>query len=210
MIWTSVEALTPAVLSQTERLESVAVLLALLAHQCPGIVARVVPQWREKPDPAAGFESIASGLEGCARPWVLFVQDDVKLTANFGELAAQLLPLADDVGALSLFSPWPRDVDFLRAGRTQYEAVRPFVYAQCLLLRCELAHAWAKELRNWTGHPRSDDNALTPAADKLRLRVLISLPSLAQHLGVESAFGNQTRSIQSPTFVSGIMTSYLV
>ena len=199
MIWSSVVACCPAVVSSPERLASVATLLRDLGQGCPGIVVHVVPQWRPEPDPPAGRAAIAAALRSCSRPWVLYLEDDAELCSGFGALAAALLPLPDDIGALSLFSSCSRDPERLRHGVTRYEAPRPFRMAQCLLLRRELAHAWADSLDTWTGHPGSPDCALTPAADRLGLRIMVSLPSLAQHRPINSAFGN-SGGAQSRTF----------
>jgi hypothetical protein len=199
MSWEQVEALVPLVVS-IERLTSLSELARNLGEQCLGIRMSVIPQWRKEPDSKAAFKSIAVGLAECTRPWVLYLEDDVELSQDFGAKLLKRLPLVPGVGALSFFSPAARDIDFYRAGRFTYEAPRPFVWAQCLLLRRELAHAWAESLFNWDGHPTSIDNALTPAADKLGLSVCVALPSLAQHRSLDSTWGHANQGIKSRTF----------
>lgn len=198
-MWNEVEVLIPMVVSQSKRLASVNEIIIKLSQQCHGVSIRIIPQWYSEPNPKAAFKAIATGLSECSRQWVLYFEDDAELCKNFGEHLISFLPLSDDIGAISFFSSELRDVDFLRAGRVIYNAKRPFVYAQCLLMTRNLALSWANELENWTGHPRSPDNALTPAADKINSNIIISLPSLVQHRKTVSAFGNHSRVI-SRTF----------
>jgi hypothetical protein len=198
-MWTACDAVIAAVVSDADRLAAVAELLRELGRQCPGIAAHVVPQWRERPAPAEARASIAAALRLASRPWVLYLEDDAELAPDLAAGLADLLPLPESVGAASLFSPCPRDPERLRHG-VRYYAQPAMRFTQCVLMRPDLALAWAEELDDWRGHPTSPDAALTPAADRLGLQIVRVLPSLAQHRPAPSAFGHHNQGVRSRTF----------
>jgi hypothetical protein len=198
--WSKTEAIIPAVVSIPERRDSLIQLITDLSIQCPGISAKVIPQWKVKPgsQPRIAFESIAKGLEGVSCPWVFYLEDDIELSPKFGEIVPSVLNSVNEkCGAVSFFSTGC--VIF-----PMYKVSLPFNYAQCVAIKLEVAEAWGDLILDWWDHAphakrKGPDICLGECCHGLGLDILVYTPSLVQHRDIPSAFGH-TAHKKSGTF----------
>ena len=200
--WKDIDVVIPAVLSIPGRANSLRDLLTALAKQCPGIQVRILPQYHRPPNIAKhAFKILTAGLRDFTRPWVVYLEEDVKLSSDFGKhLPATLDVVDDDVGAVSFFSMNPEDIEHIRNGVHFYNSDRPFIFAQCIALRREVAEAWGRHLIPWQERaPKNKyalDMALGDCCDEMGVRLLVHLPSLVQHRAdLPSAFGHTARPL---------------
>jgi len=203
--WSDCDALIPAVMSMTERADSVRQLLIDIGRQCPGMRVRIMPQWRvEEPESwREVFATISAGLEDLSRPWLLYFEDDAQLGPEFGDRVLPILDAADDdCGAVSFFSDNQRDLKRMLQKTQLYESGYPFVHAQGLAIKREVAAAWGKMMVSWwdrSKEKKAPDMALGDCCRDLGLKIMVHLPSLVQHRDIPSAFGH-THCPKSKTF----------
>jgi hypothetical protein len=199
--WSKTEAIIPAVVSIPERRDSLIQLITDLSIQCPGISAKIIPQWKARPGciPRTAFESIHKGLEGISCPWVFYLEEDIELSPKFGEVIPSILNAVDEkCGAVSFFSTDSNIVPM-------YRASPPFNYSQCVAIRLEVARSWGNTLLNWWDNaPRAKrkgpDICFGECCDNLGVDILVYTPSLVQHRYIPSGFGHNAR-IDSGTFI---------
>lgn len=201
--WSKIEAIIPAVVSIPERRDSLMQLITDLSIQCPGISAKVIPQWKVKPGslPRTAFESIAKGLEGISCPWVFYLEEDIKLSSHFGKTVPSVLNNVDEkCGAVSFFSTGSFVTSMCKISL-------PFNYSQCVAMKLKVAEAWRDMILDWWDHAphakrQGPDICLGECCHSLDLDILVYTPSLVQHKDIPSAFGH-TAHIKSGTFDCG-------
>ena len=204
MNWKEVEIVIPSVLSSPGRADSLRNLLTQISQQCPGVWVRIFPQHDPRPEDLAkhAFDVLSAGFRDFSRPWVILIEDDVKLSPHFGERVPPILDEAGDgIGAVSFFSI--KDDVMLKGKRSTYEATsRPFAYTQCIAMRKNVAEHWGDYMMKWYEHKTiyaTPDLSFGYCCDDLGLKIIINLPSLVQHLKMPSAF-NHSSFPSSPTF----------
>jgi hypothetical protein len=201
MDWSDVEAVIPAVMSMPERADSVKELLIELGKQCPGIKARVIPQYRHDDKPPHWrdvFETISKGLVNLHGGWVLYFEDDAMLAPWFGEDLLPVLENAkDDVGLIALFSQERSDLSLFNDGVRLREVPEDvcWAYSQAVAIRREVAEYWGAHMVQWwddakESWKRAPDVCLGLCCRKLGKKILIKIPNTAQHRRGPSAFNN--------------------
>jgi len=207
MEWRNIQAVVPAVVSIPERSRSLGLLLAALARQCPGLTVTVAPQWQTRPgvEPRAAFEAIEQALRSVWAPWVFYFEEDVELSQTFGTAALDVLKSAEpDWAGVSFFSRGRGDRRRMADGERIVVSM-PFVYAQCVAVRREVAEYWRGRILDWwdaapRGKQKAPDMALSDCCEELGRNIVTSLPSLVQHRRIPSAFGHDTEGVYALTF----------
>jgi FkbM family methyltransferase len=194
MNWNEVEIVIPSVLSSPGRADSLRDLITQISQQCPGVWIGIFPQHDPRPKDLAkhAFDVLPAGFRDFSRPWVILIEDDVVLSPEFGTRVLQIIESVDDtVGAVSFFSP----MDESRWNHKQYlyeEKHRPFAYTQCVAMRKQVAEHWGDQMMRWYANKgkryATPDLSFGYCCDELDLKIMISLPSMVQHLGMPSAF----------------------
>jgi hypothetical protein len=192
------QIIIPSVISIPERADTIKNLLIDLATQCAGTSVTIIPQIKREQDysPRIAFEAIHKGLQSLSSPWIFYIEDDVCISKKFGQCALEALnDCKEDCGAISFFSINPRDPQMLRTGVRLYKANDPFVFAQCVAIKLEVAAAWREMILNWWDGThysmrQSPDICLGDCCKSLNKNIMIYLPSLVQHIRIPSAFGH--------------------
>jgi hypothetical protein len=205
--WSKTDVVIPSVVSIPERLANLPRLIWDLALQCPDVRIITVPQVKPKgTNPRGAFEAIVRGLHGVRGPWVFYIEDDVRLSSRFGELAAAALDKVDEeCGAVSFYSRAAKYMQRLS------HAPSVFCYAQCIAMRVHVAVEWRGMLLDWwdaapAGLKRAPDMALGDCCRQLGFSIFVHHPSLVQHIGAPSAFGHNGEHT-SPTFGEELQNS---
>ena len=203
----SITAVVPLVAEIPERLESVSDLLLALARQFPrdaddpGVVVHVLPRVRRAPNKPDACRDLSAALIAVFAEWVIFIEDDVEIGRGFGDSvrdAIALMAADQTIGAVSLFSRDPVDVERVANGERHYEPRRTFKQSQAVVMPLATARLWAASLA--ADPPCPDwDVVLGHACAAASLRILTALPSTAQHRCLPSSLGHRC-DVRSLTF----------
>jgi hypothetical protein len=205
MEWKDVEIVIPSVLSVPGRSESLRNLLTQISKQCPGVWVRILPQYHRPKDlPKHAFHVLSAGFRDFSRPWVILIEDDVKLSPEFGRKVLRKIEAVEDiVGAVSFFSvmdeaKWEKKLFMYESTR------RPFAYTQCIAMRKHVAEYWGDYMLKWYDANKDKmyicpDLSFGYCCDELGLKIIISLPNMVQHIQMPSVFGHKAFPF-SPTF----------
>jgi hypothetical protein len=199
-VWHDVEAVIPVTVNEpfAQRLDAVRNIIASLGEQCPGIRIRIIPQYHlENHTDKDAYFAISSGLIDVQRGWTLYLEDDIELSSGFGEEAEKrIIEFGQKYDVISMFTPNYDAFIKLEKGDSFYErTTRVFTYAQCLVMRNQVAQAWGRQLLDWYGHEPpgfkgTPDVALGRCCYKNGWKIVSTLPCLAQHLKFPSTFGH--------------------
>ena len=204
--WKDLEIVIPSVLSVPGRADSLRNLLIQISQQCAGTSVRILPQYHRPQDLAShAFEVLSEGLKNFAKPWVILIEDDVELSLEFGKRVPPVLEELSDAGAISFFSPDLHDVRAMHKRQIQhYEISQGFAYSQCVAFRKEVIEGWADRMLDW--HAKCEkyatpDLSISDCCKDMGVKLMVSLPSLVQHIVMKSAFNhNGSSQQQSPTY----------
>ena len=205
--WKDLEIVIPSVLSSEGRANTLRNLLVQISQQCPGVLVRILPQYHRPNDLAKNaFDVLSEGLRNFSgRPWVILIEDDVELAPNFGEGVPPVLEEHPEAGAISFFSQDKHDVLALANKDIRYYDVPDsFAYSQCVAFRKEAIEGWAERMLDW--HAKCDryatpDLSISDCLNDMGFKLIVSLPSLVQHIVMKSAFNHVgTAKRQAPTF----------
>jgi hypothetical protein len=135
-----------------------------------------------------------------AAPWLIYLEDDVRLSPRFSEVPAILAGVSDPaIGAVCFF----RSKDDLPDGLTRLSATKMSM-SQCTAIRSLLPDYFDRFAEAWySKHPqhRHASDLLIGAWVSFKLQqMLVHSPSLVQHRPLKSTLGPRARNRQSASF----------
>lgn len=187
--WYDIEIVIPTV--QPTRRASLLSLIAQLAEQCPAASIRIEIHKSGDPPSARAQRCFGKHKHG---EWILYIEDDVFLSPDFGALVPTILSTVHEERYVSFYS----GRNTKREGLVR--APSKFSGALCLAITSAGAVTLPWLYREWLRkHPEHFD-ALDLAIGDLLAPGLIYYPSQAQHRSLKSTLGARSTHRTSPTF----------
>ncbi len=180
--WSRVVVAIPTVAERRPMLNG---LLAQIERHCPSVTFSVTTHVPGEPARETFPRALAHAATLCSGfgTWVLQLEDDVVLAANFGEVALDGVEHCD---VLTLFSRSKEDLAAMDRGE-KFRRIGPssFSMSQAFLIRSELAAGVEAFAPGWYAthpqHNRAADLLLGAYLSSRKARVLVRVPSLVQH-----------------------------
>lgn len=198
--WRDVVVAIPTV--QPARAASLAALLRQVTASCHGALVLVHPHVPGDP-PKWDFPRLLTAAARVGRPWILQLEDDAHLAPTFGEDA--LAHGLDQADLVSLFSRRKEDYDaYMRGAMLKRRSPRAFCGNVGFFLRSPVAEgleAFAPGFfqRN-PQHIHAADLLLADYLAVQKARVLVRLPSMVQHLGIQTTLSRRGGARQSSMY----------
>ena len=202
LTWKDIQVIIPTNSSDNFRSNNCKKLAYNISKECIGCNLEIAKQYNIKTFRDV-FISISNALKSINKEYILYIEDDVCLSNDFGKRALNRINyLNKDI--ISFFSIGGEDIVRYNSGIRSYEKPgHSFGYLQCIFMTKEIGIGWGNMMVNWWDSAQNNlkgapDFALGEYCQKHDILITISLPSLVQHISTTSLFGHIC--VKSKTF----------